>query len=588
MRKIVGELEVPAGMGLIVRTAGASRTKAEIKRDFEYLLRLWENVRDLTLHSTAPSLVYEEGNLIKRSIRDLYNKDIDEVLVAGEDAHKDAKDFMRMLMPSHAKNVKPYREPAPIFTSFQIERQLGAMFSPEVTLRSGGYIVINQTEALVAIDVNSGKATREHNIEDTALKTNLEAVDEIARQLRLRDLAGLLVIDFIDMEERRNNRSVERRLKDALRGDRARIQIGRISPFGLMEMSRQRLRPGVLEGSTSPCDHCQGTGIVRSTESVALDVLRTLEDALIGNPPTNMSATTANDVALYILNQKRANLKDIEARYDITVFVEADEQLHGANFKIARVVDSDGETTRDVVVQMDWGSQAAPFDGGDGDKRKRKRRRKRSRSDAPEGAGEATAEANGASASAGEGGAEAGEKGGRPSKPRRRGRRGGRRVRAAAAKAAEAAKLEQGEEGAGDDAGPATAEANEAVQSEAGPTPEAAPSPSDAPAGEAAEAKAPEAEPAAKKPARARRAKSATPRKSSKAKSAKESAEAPAAAEETEDAATPGPVNGGEEKAKPAAKAKSKPKAKPAAKPEPAEASDDDKSERKGWWQKGA
>ncbi len=267
LKAIAAELEVPEGMGLIIRTAGAARTKQEIKRDFEYLLRLWESVRDLTLQSQAPSLVYEEGNLIKRSIRDLYNKDVDEVIVAGGEAHREAKDFMRMLMPSHAKNVTQYQEPEPLFTRFQIERQLNAMFSPYVTLRSGGYLVINQTEALVAIDVNSGKATREFSIEETAHHTNLEAADEIARQLKLRDLAGLIVIDFIDMEEKRNNRAVERRLKEALRFDRARIQVGRISHFGLLEMSRQRLRTGVLEGSTSQCPHCQGTGIIRSTES---------------------------------------------------------------------------------------------------------------------------------------------------------------------------------------------------------------------------------------------------------------------------------------------------------------------------------
>ena len=280
LREIAGELEVPEGMGLIIRTAGAQRTKTEIKRDYDYLLRLWETVRDLTLKSTAPSLVYEEGSLIKRSIRDLYNKDIDEVLVAGDDAYREAKDFMRMLMPSHAKNVKPYKEPEPVFIRYQVERQLAAMFSPQVVLKSGGYIVINQTEALVAIDVNSGKATREHNIEDTALKTNLEAAEEVARQLRLRDLAGLIVIDFIDMDERRNSRLVERRLKESLRNDRARIQVGRISHFGLLEMSRQRLRTGMLEGSTSSCAMCQGTGIVRSIEFG-----RARRAPLAGGPP---------------------------------------------------------------------------------------------------------------------------------------------------------------------------------------------------------------------------------------------------------------------------------------------------------------
>ena len=266
-------------MGVILRTAGASRTKAEVKRDFEYLLRLWENVRELTLHSTAPTLVYEEGSLIKRSIRDLYNKDIDEILVAGEDAYREAKDFMRMLMPSHAKNVQPYRDTQPLFARNGIEAQLDAMFSPQVTLHSGGYLVINQTEALVSIDVNSGRSTREHNIEDTALQTNLEAAEEVARQLRLRDLAGLIVIDFIDMEEKRNNRSVERKLKDALKNDRARIQVGRISHFGLLEMSRQRIRTGVLESTTTLCPLCQGTGHVRAPASVALHVLRSLEDS---------------------------------------------------------------------------------------------------------------------------------------------------------------------------------------------------------------------------------------------------------------------------------------------------------------------
>ena len=251
-------------MGVILRTAGESRTKAEIKRDYEYLMRLWENVRNLTLQSTAPALVYEEGSLIKRSVRDLYNKDIDEILVAGDDGYREAKDFMRMLMPSHAKVVQPYRDTTPIFVRSGIEAQLDRMLQPQVTLKSGGYIIINQTEALVAIDVNSGRSTKEHSIEDTALQTNLEAAEEVARQLRLRDLAGLIVIDFIDMEENRNNRAVEKRLKDHLKNDRARIQIGRISHFGLMEMSRQRIRASVLESTMKPCPHCGGTGHVRS------------------------------------------------------------------------------------------------------------------------------------------------------------------------------------------------------------------------------------------------------------------------------------------------------------------------------------
>jgi ribonuclease E len=336
LKAIAQELEVPEGMGLIIRTAGAARTKQEIKRDFEYLLRLWESVRDLTLQSQAPSLVYEEGNLIKRSIRDLYNKDVDEVIVAGGEAHREAKDFMRMLMPSHAKNVTQYQEPEPLFTRFQIERQLNAMFSPYVTLRSGGYLVINQTEALVAIDVNSGKATREFSIEETAHHTNLEAADEIARQLKLRDLAGLIVIDFIDMEEKRNNRAVERRLKEALRFDRARIQVGRISHFGLLEMSRQRLRTGVLEGSTSQCQHCQGTGIIRSTESVALAVLRGLEDTIMAGARASLIATTTPSVALYILNNKRPFINDMEARLGLPIMVTGSDKLAGANFTIEK------------------------------------------------------------------------------------------------------------------------------------------------------------------------------------------------------------------------------------------------------------
>jgi ribonuclease E len=332
LKSIAQELEVPEGMGVILRTAGAARTKAEVKRDFEYLLRMWETVRETTLRSSAPTLVYEEGSLIKRAIRDLYNKDIDEVVVAGDEGYREAKEFMRLLMPSHAKNVQPYRDPQPLFAKFGAEAQLDAMFSNQVTLKSGGYIVINQTEALVAIDVNSGRSTREHNIEDTALRTNLEAVDEIARQLRLRDLAGLIVLDLIDMEEGRNNRAVERRLKEALKNDRARIQVGSISHFGLLEMSRQRIRSGVLEGSTVPCPHCAGAGMVRSTASIALHVLRVLEDALIRNAAYDMTIKTRTNVALYVLNQKRANLQDLEARFGVGVTIAADDSLTGTTY----------------------------------------------------------------------------------------------------------------------------------------------------------------------------------------------------------------------------------------------------------------
>jgi len=329
LKEISQELEVPEGMGVILRTAGASRTKTEVKRDFEYLLRLWETVRDLTLNSTAPKLVYEEGSLTKRSIRDLYGKDIEEIIVSGEDGFKEARDFMRMLMPSHAKYVQQYKDSQPMFTRYGIESQLDAMFSPVVQLRSGGYIVINQAEALVAIDVNSGRATREHHIEDTALKTNCEAAEEIARQLRLRDLAGLIVIDFIDMDEGRNNRTVERRLKEALKHDRARIQVGRISHFGLLEMSRQRIRTSVLESSTEKCPVCGGSGHVRSVSSVALQLLRAIEEMLIKGATHNLIVRTRAEVALYVLNHKRAHLRALEERFRISITVSADPAVTG-------------------------------------------------------------------------------------------------------------------------------------------------------------------------------------------------------------------------------------------------------------------
>ncbi|MBV8184473.1 MAG: Rne/Rng family ribonuclease, partial [Hyphomicrobiales bacterium] len=405
LKSVAQELDVPNGMGVIVRTAGAARTKVEIKRDFEYLLRLWENVRELTLKSSAPALVHEEGSLIKRAIRDLYNKDIDEVLVAGEDGYKEAKDFMRMLAPSHAKAVKLDKETEPLFARFGVERQLDAMFSNIVTLRSGGYVVINQTEALVAIDVNSGRATREHNIEDTALKTNLEAAEEVARQLRLRDLAGLIVIDFIDMDEKRNNRSVEKRLKDCLKNDRARIQVGSISPFGLLEMSRQRIRSGVVEGSSTPCPHCAGAGRVRSTPSVALHVLRHVEDALVKNASRNLTIRTRTDIALYILNQKRRHLRQIEDRFGVSVNFVADDKHNGVDFfaiewgepvsppvadgasldtqprQLAATAPSDVE--EHVEAMSDPGGAAREEDEerstaeGDGSQRRRRRRRRR-------------------------------------------------------------------------------------------------------------------------------------------------------------------------------------------------------------------
>jgi ribonuclease E len=336
LKSAAQSLELPEGMGLIIRTAGANRTKLEIKRDYEYLLRLWDTVRELTLKSNAPALVYEEGSLIKRAIRDLYSKDISEVIVDGDTGYRDAKDFMRMLMPSHAKNVKLYKEALPLFQRFQVESQLDAMFSPTVNLRSGGYIVINQTEALVSIDVNSGKATREHSIEETAYKTNLEAADEIARQLRLRDLAGLIVIDFIDMEDSKNDRNVEKRLHNAVRGDRARIQIGKISQFGLLEMSRQRLRAGVLAGSTVTCPHCNGQGIIRSTESAALRLLRALDEEGQRQPAANVTVKAPEDVTIYTLNQKRREIFRIEEAYDLAITFDPQANMMGGSFEIER------------------------------------------------------------------------------------------------------------------------------------------------------------------------------------------------------------------------------------------------------------
>ncbi|WP_027051738.1 Rne/Rng family ribonuclease [Mesorhizobium erdmanii] len=336
LKEVVADLEVPQGMGVILRTAGESRTKAEIKRDYEYLMRLWENVRNLTLQSTAPALVYEEGSLIKRSVRDLYNKDIDEILVSGEEGYREAKDFMRMLMPSHAKVVQPFRDTTPIFVRNGIEAQLDRMLQQQVTLKSGGYIIINQTEALVAIDVNSGRSTKEHSIEDTALHTNLEAAEEVARQLRLRDLAGLIVIDFIDMEENRNNRSVEKRLKDHLKNDRARIQVGRISHFGLMEMSRQRIRASVLESTMKPCPHCGGTGHVRSDSSVALMVVRAIEEFLLKDSRSHITVRAPAATALYVLNHKRGTLVELESRFGLTITIEADDAVGSQHYAIFR------------------------------------------------------------------------------------------------------------------------------------------------------------------------------------------------------------------------------------------------------------
>ncbi len=336
LKEIAEEIDVPQGAGLIIRTAGSQRTKTEIKRDYEYLQRQWEQIRDLTLKSIAPAPIYEEGDLIHRTIRDLYTREIEEVLVEGDAGYRHAKDFMKMIMPSHAKNVKHYTDPTPLFAKYKVEGYLADMFNPTVQLKSGGYIVIGITEALVAIDVNSGRATKEGSIEETALKTNLEAAEEVARQVRLRDLAGLIVIDFIDMDERRNNLAVEKRLKDKLKTDRARIQVGRISAFGLLEMSRQRLRPGMLEATTQPCKACHGTGLIRSDDSLALSILRQLEEEGPKGRAKEVKVVAPVAIVNYLMNDKREYLAAIELRYGMAIRIEADAAMGVPDYKIER------------------------------------------------------------------------------------------------------------------------------------------------------------------------------------------------------------------------------------------------------------
>ena len=395
LKEIATEIDVPTGAGLIIRTAGAKRTKTEIKRDYEYLQRLWEQIRELTLKSIAPAKIYEEGDLIKRSIRDLYNRDIDEVLVEGERGYRNAKDFMKMIMPSHAKNVKHYTDVLPLFARYQVESYLSSMFNPVVQLKSGGYLVIGVTEALVAVDVNSGRATKEGSIEETALKTNLEAAEEVARQMRLRDLAGLIVIDFIDMDERRNNNAVEKRLKDKLKTDRARIQVGRISGFGLLEMSRQRLRPGMIEATTQPCPSCHGTGLIRSDDNLALSILRQIEEEGVRRRSREVLVKCPVGISNFIMNQKRDHVAQIEARYGLSVRVEGDPMLVSPDFSIEKfktatryvpeaaelVVSADtivmDEIDEDIVEEVDIETPESEQDEERKPKRRRRRRRRR-------------------------------------------------------------------------------------------------------------------------------------------------------------------------------------------------------------------
>jgi ribonuclease E len=403
LKAIMAELNLPRTMGCIVRTAGLSRTKTEIKRDFDYLARLWDEIREKTLKSSAPALIYGDSDLIKRAIRDIYNRDIDEVIVEGDEGYKAARNFMKLLMPSHAKRVQNYADPVPLFQRFGVEDQLAGMYQPVVQLKSGGYLVINPTEALVSIDINSGRSTREHNIEQTAYATNIEAANEIARQLRLRDMAGLVVIDFIDMESNGHIRKVEKAMKEALKNDRARIQVGRISSFGLMEMSRQRLRTGVLEASTRPCAHCEGTGLMRTAASAGLSALRMLEEEAARGRGSRILLRAGREAAVYVLNKKRHELAEVEARYGVIIEVAIDESLEGAKMSVesmgpppvqrpraaspAPLVDEEEDLVEELDEEEEEEAEEAeerqehrderPREGGDSEERKRRRRRGR-------------------------------------------------------------------------------------------------------------------------------------------------------------------------------------------------------------------
>ncbi|RMD89464.1 MAG: ribonuclease E/G, partial [Alphaproteobacteria bacterium] len=496
LKSVLSALDIPEGMGCIIRTAGLNRTKAEIKRDFDYLLRLWDEIRDRTLHSIAPALIHEEANLIRRSIRDLYSRDIDEVLVEGEEGYRTAKEFMKLLTPSHAKRVKHYKDRIPLFFRYQVESQLEAMYSPVVQLPSGGYLVIDPTEALVSIDVNSGRSTKEHNIEETALKTNLEAAEEIARQLRLRDLAGLIVIDFIDMEERGNNRKVEKRLKEALRHDRARIQMGRISTFGLLEMSRQRLRPNILEASMTPCPTCGGAGVVRSIESAALAVLRALEEEGIQGRSEALTVHAPGEVTSYILNQKRGILADFERQYDLRIAILPEEDLGTEPFRLEREARSEPRKPTieapepAAAVEESEPAQADAAPDGEAEEsapRKRRRRRRRGRRgrgedkvvataespDVAEAPGKDTSEESTVTeASAATNAQQADETGEAPAcRPRRRRRKAAKESGEAAAAAADGAAAEPAETAVtADEAAAATAEtADESAAAEEKP-----------------------------------------------------------------------------------------------------------------------
>ena len=612
LKSIIAEMKLPNTMGCIVRTAGLSRTKTEIKRDFDYLARLWDEIRENTLKAAAPALIHNDSDLIKRAIRDIYHRDIEEVIVEGDEGYRQAKDFMKLLMPSHARRVKQYADPVSLFQRFGVEDQLAAMYNPVVQLKSGGYLVINPTEALVSIDINSGRSTREHNIEQTATATNLEAAREIARQLRLRDMAGLVVIDFIDMEHNSNIRKVEKAMKEALKDDRARIQVGRISGFGLMEMSRQRLRTGVLEASTRPCPHCEGTGLVRTASSAGLSALRMLEEEAARGRGSQITLRASQEAAFYVLNNKRRELDEIENRYGVTILILPDGEIEGARMSveasgprptmqvsyapaIIEEVDEDEdyaeETEEEEDAEAEEERQPRSDDEGDaGRKRKRRRRGRRSRRDrddqsSQDGESAASDDGDDAQADAEEGDAEQTEASrpegtdaeGSEDAPRRgrRGRRGGRRRRGA--------QTEGGENGTPTSEGE-TAEASDSVDAAEAPAPEAAEQAPAEPVADSEEAPAPKrrrrtrkaaAEPAADAPEEAVTVevspelaepvtqaeeapapKRRTRRKTTKADAAPEAeAEAPAPDEATADAA---PAEPAKAPAKPRARRKPK------------------------------
>ncbi len=606
LKDIAGEMEVPDGAGLIIRTAGSQRTKAEIKRDYEYLQRMWEQIRELTLKSIAPAKIYEEGDLIKRSIRDLYSKEIDEVIVAGEGGYRTAKDFMKMIMPSHSKNVKFYTEQLPLFARYQVEGYLGGMFNPTVQLPSGGYIVIGITEALVAIDVNSGRATKEGSIEQTALKTNLEAAEEVARQLRLRDLAGLIVIDFIDMDERKNNAAVEKRFKDKLKTDRARIQVGRISGFGLLEMSRQRLRPGMLEATTQSCPHCHGTGLLRSDDNVALNILRQLEEEGVRGRTKEVLVRAPVGIANFLMNGKREHIAAIEARYGMAVRIECDPTLISPDFAIekfktaTRIVpepgpvitsnasmmeDEDEDIVEEVEDEDDEAEVMAPVaeaksatpaaasaeaEGDDKPKKKRRRRRRRRGGSGAEGQTADAAGSDDAESDEGDEGAAtdqpdvAAEAETKPASSRTRSRSRSR-SKPATPDAADAVATE--------------APAADAVVTQEAPKPKSSRSRSRSkPKADTAEAAPTEADaaPVAETAPETSTEPAAKP-KTTRSRSAKPKAPVEPVVEAVAEAA-PQP----EPASEPTAPARQEPAAEPVGTAEPAEA--DDKPKRRGWW----